>query len=96
MFLNFVNNTLIQSACNDDAQTLCGSKTTLSDIYNCLTENEEKLSQQCLSNLQNKKKENPYSEAQSKMKHVTRTVTVVSIVYLCIPLCIGKQCIDWI
>lgn len=73
--------------CNNDAESLCGDKTSMRDIYECLDANKSNLSKACLANFSNRKNgENPWKMVQTHSKQATQAITSMSIAYLLIPL----------
>eukprot|EP01038_Epipyxis_sp_PR26KG_P007779 gene7779-10568_t len=75
--------------CNQEAEILCPEYTDVSSIMHCLNSNKVKLGATCAANIlkaESESSNNPIKSAETKLKRITRSVTIMSLVYLCIPL----------
>lgn len=65
---------------------MCPGKTSVSDILECLKDNEEKLSTACLANLlSNKSKQSRWEEVRQHYVRMTNTTSRVSMIFLAVP-----------
>jgi hypothetical protein len=80
-------------ACNNEALTLCGDYESVEDITKCLEEHSNELSTDCLKNLKNNNEySNRIKEMRESLLGVTRFVTVLSAIFLTIPLLFSLWC----
>lgn len=73
--------------CNEDALKLCGNYHTIEDITRCLEDHSTELSTDCLKNIKNNNEQsNRIKEMRQTLQHITRVITIMSGIYLLIPL----------
>lgn len=80
----------VPGGCEADAQRLCSSKHTVSDILACLQDHKEQLSAVCTHNMEQRKP--PPRPANGFLRfeppRITRTFALVTALVLVVPLCV--------
>jgi hypothetical protein len=81
--------------CNQEALNLCGDKDTVEDIVQCLRDHTSELSADCLKNIKNNDEQTSrIKEMRNNLTQATRGVTILSAVYLLIPVFFSFWCIS--
>lgn len=80
---NYLGTTVI-GGCNEEAETLCGDFTENKQIISCLRNHTAELSSTCQKNLENQN--SPLGSAAASNEQATKAVTVISFIYLLIPV----------
>jgi hypothetical protein len=82
--------------CDEEAHTLCLDKTNTDTILACLEENKDKLSSDCLRNIQaNAEKNSPMQQLEDMILVSTRRVTRLGVIFLAIPLFLAMYAYWW-